>query len=90
VWESHTAEVEVVVDSDAETRLLKRRGTVRLPSGALRLHYSDANIFADELAGYGPEALVLAPAALRDAVRDRLLRTAEEHAIEDTGDIANG
>jgi proteasome accessory factor B len=55
---------------------------VRLPSGALRLHYSDANIFADELAGYGPEALVLSPRALREAVRGRLLRTVEEHAAD--------
>jgi proteasome accessory factor B len=88
VWESHTADVEVVTDSDAATfqqpgraatRLLKRRGTVLLPSGALRLHYSDANIFADELAGYGPEALVLSPPVLREAVHTRLLRTVAEH-----------
>ena len=82
VWQSHTADIEVVSDSDAATRLLKRRGTLRLPSGALRLHYSDANIFADELAGYGPEALVLSPPLLREAVRGRLLRTVEEHAAE--------
>ena len=88
VWESHTADVEVVTDSDAATRLLKRRGTVRLPSGALRLHYSDANIFADELAGYGPEALVLSPPVLREAVHSRLLRTVAEHS-DDTG-ISHG
>jgi len=80
VWESHTAEVEVVTDSDAATRLLKRRSTMRLPSGTLLLHYSDANIFADELAGYGPEALVLSPPALREAVHSRLIRTVEEHS----------
>jgi proteasome accessory factor B len=85
VWESHTADVEVVTDSDAATRLLKRRGTVRLPSGALRLHYSDANIFADELAGYGPEALVLSPPSLRDAVLGRLVRTAAEHGDDTVG-----
>jgi proteasome accessory factor B len=79
VWNSHTADVEVVADSDAATRLHKRRGTVILPSGALRLHYSDANIFADELAGYGPEVLVLSPPVLRAAVHSRLLKTVEEH-----------
>jgi proteasome accessory factor B len=90
VWESHTAEVEVVAGSDAETRLLKRRGSERLASGTLSLHYSDANIFADELAGYGPEVLVLSPPVLRSAVHGRLLRTAEEHAAEDTGGLPNG
>lgn len=90
VWESHTAEVEVVSDSDAETRLLKRRGSERLASGALRLHYSDANIFADELAGYGPEALVLSPPVLRAAVHSRLMRTAKEHADADTGGPTHG
>jgi proteasome accessory factor B len=82
VWELHTADVEVVPDSDAGTRLLKRRGSLRLPSGVLRLHYSDVNIFADELAGYGPEALVLSPPALRAAVHSRLLRTVDEHAAD--------
>lgn len=79
VWASHTAEVEVVPESDAATRLLKRRGTTELSGGALQLHYSDANIFADELAGYGPEVLVLSPPVLRAAVRARLLKTVESH-----------
>ncbi|HAM27175.1 MAG TPA: WYL domain-containing protein [Microbacteriaceae bacterium] len=80
VWNSHTAEIEVEPDSDAATRLQKRRGTETLTNGALRLHYSDANIFADELAGYGPEVLVVSPPVLRAAVRSRLIRTAAEHS----------
>ena len=48
-------------------------------SGALELHYSDTNIFADELAGFGPEALVISPPDLREAVRSRLERTAADH-----------
>jgi proteasome accessory factor B len=83
VWDSHTAEIEVVPDSDAATRLHKRRGTETLANGVLRLHYSDANILADELAGFGPEVLVLSPPVVRAAVRSRLLRTAAEHS--DTG-----
>ena len=79
VWNSHTAEVEVVAESDAATRLHKRRGTETLDGGILKLHYSDANIFADELAGYGPEVLVLSPPVLRAAVRARLLATAAAH-----------
>jgi proteasome accessory factor B len=45
----------------------------------LTLHYSDIDLFADELAGYGPEVLVLSPDELRIAVRDRLLRTVADH-----------
>ncbi len=79
VWNSHTAQVEVVPESDAATRLHKRRGTETLQDGILKLHYSDANIFADELAGYGPEVLVLSPPVLRAAVKARLLSTAAAH-----------
>jgi proteasome accessory factor B len=79
VWNEHTALVEVVPGSDAATRLQKRRGTVITASGALELHYSDSNIVADELASYGPEVIVLSPEALRQSVRERLLRTAADH-----------
>lgn len=79
VWNRHTAIVEVTPGTDAAARLAKRRGTVVEGSGTLRLHYSDANIFADELAGFGPEVLVVSPPELRDAVRGRLERTAADH-----------
>lgn len=79
VWNGHTALVEVEPGSDAATRLFKRRGTVESQPGVLELHYSDVNIFADELAGFGPEAVVVSPPELREAVRTRLLRTAEDH-----------
>jgi proteasome accessory factor B len=83
VWEDGVAEVEVVPDSDAATRLSNRRGTERLESGSaetrLRLHYVDANILADEIAGFGPEVLVVSPPELRDAVIARLERTARDH-----------
>lgn len=79
IWNSHTAVVEVVPGSDAATRLYKRRGTTTTPDGALALHFSDVNIFADELAGFGPEVLVISPPELRGAVRTRLARTAADH-----------
>lgn len=79
VWQSHTAIVEVEPATDAATRLGKRRGAVATASGALELHYTDRNIFADELAGFGPEVLVLSPPDLRDAVRERLERTVADH-----------
>ncbi|MBW4033559.1 MAG: WYL domain-containing protein [Acidobacteria bacterium] len=86
VWERSVADVVVVSDSDAATRLANRRGTERLPRSAgtadeqLRLHFVDANILADELAGFGPEVLVLSPPELRAAVIARLERTAADHA----------
>ena len=79
VWNAHTAVVDVEPGSDAETRLRKRRGTVAAGT-ALHLHFSDINIFADELAGFGPEVLVVSPPELRSAVRERLIRTAVDHA----------
>jgi proteasome accessory factor B len=92
VWESGVAEVSVIRGSDAATRLANRRGTERLDgdtTGAdgasgddetrLLLHYVDANILADDLAGFGPEVLVLSPPELRDAVISRLERTAVDH-----------
>jgi proteasome accessory factor B len=79
LWLSQTAEIEVQKGSDAASRLGNRRGTTVAESGTLEIHYSDINIVADELAGYGPEVLVLSPPELRMAVVSRLERTAEIH-----------
>jgi len=79
VWNQHVAFVEVEPASDAHTRLSKRRGTAVAATGELELHYSDVNIFADELAGFGPEVLVVSPPELRAAVIARLERTAADH-----------
>jgi proteasome accessory factor B len=86
VWERGIAEVEARADSDAATRLANRRDTERLAEGdgcvRLRLHFVDLAILADELAAFGPEALVVSPPELRDAVRERLEHAAAEHAGE--------
>jgi proteasome accessory factor B len=79
IWEQRHAVVRVLAGSDAETRLGKRRGTERRDDGSLALHYSDFELFADELAGYGPEVLVTSPPEMREAVRSRLTRTAADH-----------
>ena len=81
LWSARTAVVEVTPESDAATRLLKRRGTSVPESGVLELHYADVNLLADELAGYGPEVLVLGPVEVRDAVRARLDTTVAAHAV---------
>jgi proteasome accessory factor B len=78
IWNRRTAAVEVEPGSDAATRLSKRPDT-SVDGNLLTLHYSDKDLLADELAGYGPEVLVREPSTLRDAVRDRLLRTAADH-----------
>lgn len=85
VWDSHLAEIIVQPASDAETRLSKRRGATATDDGQLTLHYVDINIFADELASYGPEVLVVAPTELAHAVRDRLLLVASQHGSHGTG-----
>jgi proteasome accessory factor B len=85
IWERGIAEVEVLCDTDAATRLANRRGTEEVsvaPDAStrrLRLHYVDDAILADELAGFGPEVLVLSPSGLRDAVVERLDRVGRDH-----------
>ncbi len=79
VWANGVGEVAVAPGSDAEIRLRRRRGTEDLGDGRLRVHYSDTNLFADEVAGFGPEARVIAPPKLRDAVRARLAETVAAH-----------
>lgn len=67
---------------DAEVRL-GRRGLAAGEDARgwplVRLGYSDVELLADELAGYGPELVALEPAALRAAVIDRLERTLAAH-----------
>jgi proteasome accessory factor B len=43
------------------------------------LHFTDLNILADELAGYGPEVHVRFPDTLRSAVHRRLQGVAAQH-----------
>ena len=78
IWQDRAAVVVVESGSDADTRLSKRAGTTRT-GASLELHYSDLDLFADELAGFGPEVLVESPPELRAAVRDRLIRTVADH-----------
>lgn len=79
LWQARVAHVDVEPGTDAAARLAHRRGTERLPSGSLEIHYTDENILADELAAFGPEVVVRAPDSLRAAVRSRLQRTVADH-----------
>ena len=79
IWNFNHAVVEVVPGTDAATRLGNRRGAERVSPTRLELHYVDTNVLADELAGFGPEVLVIGPPRLREAVRSRLEITAADH-----------
>ena len=79
VWQRSVATVRIAPGSDAELRLGRRRGVERADDGSSTLHFTDPQILADELAGFGPEVLVLEPQSLRDAVRERLEAVARLH-----------
>lgn len=81
----NTADLAVSSGSDAEVRLGKRAHRRDDDRGVISLHYTDAVVFADELAAYGPEVRVLAPASLRDAVRERLAIVAAAHRDGEDG-----
>ncbi|MDM4764015.1 WYL domain-containing protein [Galbitalea sp. SE-J8] len=80
IWRNGVARVRVEPGTDAATRLARRRGAAAQPDGTLELHFVDAAILADELAGFGPEVVVLEPSELATAVRERLERTVADHA----------
>ncbi|MFB2582673.1 helix-turn-helix transcriptional regulator [Herbiconiux sp. P15] len=71
LWEANVAEIEVTPATDAAVRLGRRRGA-STTGDVVRLHFTDAALLADELAGFGPEVLVRSPAHLVNAVKARL------------------
>jgi len=75
----NAADLAVTAGSDAEVRLGKRAVLRDEDAGVIRLHYTDAAVFADELAAYGPEVRVMGPASLREAVRTRLEAVVAAH-----------
>ncbi|AMM20789.1 transcriptional regulator [Frondihabitans sp. PAMC 28766] len=79
LWEGQTTRVQVVANSDAETRLLKRRGTVRTSDTELEIHWSDRHLLADELASFGPEVVVTSPPEIVSLVRARLAALVDDH-----------
>jgi len=87
LWRAQVALITAQPGSDAAVRLSKR-GTPGAASDSVELHYTDLNILADELAGYGPEVLVRSPAALRDAVLPRLRQVRDDHAPHATSSDA--
>ncbi|HSP51575.1 MAG TPA: WYL domain-containing protein [Cryobacterium sp.] len=91
LWTANVAVVAARPGSDAAVRLAKRHAPAESPTNPhgsapdlqLHLHYTDLNVLADELAGYGPEVLVHSPASLRSAVRSRLVSVRDAHTDPD-------
>lgn len=75
----NTALLEVTPGTEAALRLGRKS---RQATQGVFVSYLDANIFADELASYGPEVRVVEPAQLKDLVVERLQRAAAKHAGE--------
>ncbi|WP_078713615.1 helix-turn-helix transcriptional regulator [Agreia bicolorata] len=86
IWSTQIARVSVRPGTDAESRLGKRRGSIRHTDGTIALHYTDLALLADDLATFGPEVVVISPPTLLDAVRNRLRAIVASHT--DTVDAA--
>lgn len=68
--------LEVTPGTEAALRLSRRAAPA---DQGIHVPFVDVQIFADELASYGPEVRVVEPAALRDEVIARLRRVLEVH-----------
>jgi proteasome accessory factor B len=77
VFAANRALLELTPYTDAAARL-GSRGEAEA-DGRVAVHFTDLALFADEVAAFGPEVLVLEPAALVDAVRERLAAVAAAH-----------
>ena len=77
VFQANRALLELTPDTDAAARLGSRGEPAG--DGVVAVHYSDLALFADEVAAFGPEVLVLEPAELVDAVRARLAAVVAAH-----------
>jgi proteasome accessory factor B len=86
IWESNVAELDVEPGTDAAVRLTRRRGAEFGDDGRVLLHFTDVNLLADELAGFGPEVRVLGPEPLITAVLSRLETAVRTHAAAESMD----
>lgn len=68
LWQANVALLRVIPGSEAQVRLTRRAESV----DPLRIHFTDASLFADELVSYGAEVVVESPSSLRDLVLARL------------------
>ncbi len=79
LYHQQVATLRVAPDSDAWSALSQRLGT-DTEGSTLRVHYTDADIFAGELSSYGDDVVVLEPADLRERVIGHLRKLVSDHA----------
>lgn len=77
VFAANTAVLELTPDTDAAARLGSRGEAA--DDDRVTVHFTDLALFADEVAAFGPEVLVVHPPELVTAVRDRLAAVAIAH-----------
>jgi proteasome accessory factor B len=78
VWQETTATVRARPGSEADVVLRNRRGTEEV-DGGLRVHTTDLDILADELAAFGADVVIIGPPALRTSVLARWQRVVTAH-----------
>jgi proteasome accessory factor B len=79
LYRAQVATLRVTPDSDAWSALSQRLGT-DTEGPMLRVHYTDADIFAGELSSYGDDVVVLEPADVRERVIGHLRKLVSDHA----------
>ncbi|MCW4459451.1 YafY family protein [Microbacterium sp. MPKO10] len=80
IWEGNVATVRADPNTHAWFRLSRLHGSEAIDGDHFRLHFTDINILADEIAAFGPEAEALTPPSLRAAIVQRLTRTRSAHS----------
>ncbi len=78
LYHEQVATLRVTPDSDAWSALSQRLGTDSAGT-QLRVHYTDAEIFAGELSSYGDDVIVLEPADVRERVLGHLRKLVSDH-----------
>ncbi|WP_167131609.1 helix-turn-helix transcriptional regulator [Paramicrobacterium chengjingii] len=80
LWERNIATVRADPNTHAWFRLSRLHDAEAIDDDLFRLHFTDINILADEVAAFGPEAEALTPPSLRAAIVQRLTRTRAGHS----------
>jgi proteasome accessory factor B len=78
VWALQVATLHVAPGSDAHTALVAKRASPSA-SDTLLVHYTDRDIFAEEIVSWGKEVQVLEPEDLRARVRELLQVLVKTH-----------